>query len=75
MGRKIVNISGEKYGKFLVLDEKPSKINNYKWKCLCDCGEISYIKSSDFKRGRENFCAKCNDIKSKDAPIRNLFSL
>ena len=44
---KKINILGRRFGKLLVLKEckERDKFGNKIYKCLCDCGNITYIKS------------------------------
>jgi hypothetical protein len=73
MGRKYINIEGEKFGKLLVTKEF-KRIGKYLfWKCVCECGEISFVTSSDLKRGRINYCTKCNQQKSEKSILQVLY--
>lgn len=51
------NLLGQKFGKLTVI-EKTDKRNNrlIVWKCLCDCGNICYLPSSELKRGNVKSC-------------------
>ena len=75
MGRKFIDISGQRFGKLLVnIDHKTkTKDGNLYWECVCDCGGICYVTSSDLKRGRENYCPNCVNEKSINSPIKSLY--
>lgn len=50
------DITGNRYGKLVVLEATNERYSNgsVKWKCQCDCGNIYYTCSSDLKRGRKS---------------------
>lgn len=74
MGRKANNIIGEKYGKLTVIKRGYSDKKNLYWECKCECGELCYVTSSDLKRGRVNFCKKCNNEKSEKSALLILYN-
>ena len=75
MGRPYKDISGEVFGNLKVIGKNFKRKNKtlyWDLKCLV-CGNICYAQSSDLKRGRVNYCSKCNNKKSKLMPYRNLY--
>lgn len=56
--KKNKSIVGNKYGKLLVLEytEKRNSNRNIIWKCLCECGNISYVATSALKSGHTKSC-------------------
>lgn len=55
------NLVGQKFGKLTVLKRVENRIyKNGKsvvmWKCLCDCGNIHYVESSNLKSGKVKSC-------------------
>lgn len=50
------DITGNRYGKLVVLEATEQRYPNgsIKWKCQCDCGNICYAPSSELKRGRKS---------------------
>jgi len=70
MGRKYNDISGNKYGKLTVLDERvKSERGELLWVCECECGEKCNVTSSDLRRGRSNYCINCNNAKSYQSTL------
>lgn len=58
---KIINLIGKKIGKLTVLEECKERKRNYKvYKCICDCGNIHYVVSSDLIGNRITSCG-CNE--------------
>lgn len=58
---KFIDLTGNKYGKLLVLNERIYYIDKqnkqrFKWKCQCDCGNICYVDSASLKRGNTRSC-------------------
>lgn len=58
---KLVNISGQRFGKWLVVGEKPeprkpSAKTVVRWKCLCDCGVFKDVEASSLKDGQSTNC-------------------
>ena len=56
--RSLVDITGEKYGRLLVLELLPMRRQNRyaMWKCQCDCGVITVQCGADLRRGRIKSC-------------------
>lgn len=52
---KRINLSGKRFGKWIVLERMP----NSSWKCRCDCGEIKIVTGSNLTTGKSTCCG-CN---------------
>lgn len=52
------DITGERFGRLLVLEKTDDRVVNSSviWKCKCDCGKIVYANSSNLKRGHTASC-------------------
>lgn len=52
------DITGNRYGKLVVIKPTDERASNgsIKWECLCDCGKIYYSSSSDLKRRKSCGC-------------------
>lgn len=64
----IKKLTGQKFGKLLVLDDFIKKQRFSKgrpcghriyWKCLCDCGREKYVESSGLSYGNSTSCGSC----------------
>ena len=52
MGSRYKDLTGEKFGKLLVLKLTDKRKDNSKvWKCLCDCGKEHFVNTKHLKRG------------------------
>lgn len=56
MGRPVVDIFNIRFGNLVVLERVSSKNNRIRWKCLCDCGNITYADSGNIKKGQKKSC-------------------
>lgn len=52
MAQKLIDITGSKYGKLKVVEY----VGNQKWKCRCDCGNITYASGTSLRRGDKTSC-------------------
>lgn len=50
------SLVGNKYGKLLVLEESASNSPQRMWKCQCECGNITYVKSYTLTSGHTTSC-------------------
>lgn len=59
LSKKVHNLKEEQYGRLLVLEFShidSNKGRNAYWKCLCDCGNVTVVKSSHLKNGSVKSC-------------------
>ena len=55
--RKLNNMIGKKFNMLTVLEECKERKRGYKiYKCLCDCGNITYVRSSHLKNNNTKSC-------------------
>ena len=59
---KKCDISGQKFNSLIALELSNTVGGNATWKCLCDCGNITYVKSFNLKNGHTK---SCGCLKSK----------
>ena len=50
------NLIGKRFGLLTVLERVESKNNQRYWKCLCDCGNITYVKTNDLNTNHTQSC-------------------
>lgn len=65
-----VNLLGEKFSNLLVINRSGSIKNKMTWECMCDCGNLCYVRTSDLTSGKQK---SCGCIK-KEVSIKNLKS-
>lgn len=63
----VINLLGEKFGKLLVIEfcgtqsTTGKSTKRARWKCRCDCGNITIVDSSNLRSGRMIGCGKCRE--------------
>lgn len=56
-GNRFKNLTGKKFGKLFVLyTPKKATNGNYLWKCLCDCGNYTVVRSAGLQSGNTKSC-------------------
>lgn len=73
---KIVDKTGRRYGRLVVLErdlEKEKTSEGIYWKCKCDCGEYTTIRSSNLRENNSSTqtCGKCRSSHGQNK-IRNI---
>jgi len=56
MSRKIIDLTGQRFGKWVVLDEHKSVNGSTLWLCCCDCGTEKYVCAGSLRRGIAKSC-------------------
>lgn len=51
-----IDISGERFGRLLVLKEEKSSCGHRRWLCQCDCGNKKIISQTDLRTGKSTSC-------------------
>lgn len=59
MAQKLIDETGNKYGKLTVLSLTKDKNNRTAWLCQCDCGNTKIVRGSDLRTGKIISCG-CN---------------
>lgn len=58
--RKYIDLSGKRFGKLLVISRQ--KIDGkYKWLCKCDCGNVSFVPSTNLFNNHTKSCG-CGEV-------------
>lgn len=56
-GRKrIIDLTGQRFGKLVVLSMEEKTTKNTFWKCQCDCGNTTIVRSDRLKDGTTKSC-------------------
>lgn len=53
---KLIDETGNRYGRLLVLSRAPNKGTAVCWHCLCDCGNEKDIRANDLRSGKTLSC-------------------
>jgi hypothetical protein len=70
LSAKLIDITGQRFGKLTVLelDKSKSGCGGSRWKCQCDCGAIKIIESARLRSGHGTQCQACANEQNR---IRN----
>lgn len=52
----MLNLVGFRSGRLVVLEKADKVPGGYKWKCRCDCGNITYVLGTKLKQGATRSC-------------------
>ena len=63
--RNLINLSGQKFGKYLVEGDYYKEGHNTYWLCLCECGIKKYVSSYSLRKGTSKSCgcSRKNDMR------------
>ena len=58
MSRKKVDLTGQRFGKLVVLGDSGERGSggSVMWDCICDCGKTTYASSDNLRRGMTKSC-------------------
>ena len=59
--KKVINLVGNKYGKWTVLSHLGEEANKHghKWLCQCECGVKALVHGCNLRNGRTSSCKNC----------------
>ena len=46
------NLTGQIFGKLIVLEKAPSRNKHVYWKCKCECGNVLEVQADALNRGK-----------------------
>lgn len=60
---KVIDLTGQRFNRLLVIEPKRLKNGKFAWKCQCDCGNVVVTQGAQLKNGSTKSCG-CykNDI-------------
>ena len=53
---KLLNIKGQRFGKWTALIRADSRNGNTYWKCVCDCGNTKNVHLGSLRNGSSKSC-------------------
>lgn len=59
---KLINLAGQRFGKWTVIEKANRKGNCAYWICQCECGVIKEVTGRTLRNGQSTSCGHCNDI-------------
>ena len=78
---KHIDLTGQRYGKLVILSQLPKEGRYYRYLCKCDCGNTIEVRSENLRSGKVKSCgclknapAKNKNSDRKDAILRREYS-
>ena len=53
---RLIDITGQKFGRYTVLERAENQGKSTRWRCECECGTIKVVRASHLKDGRTTSC-------------------
>lgn len=54
---KIRELTGQRFGRLVAQERLPERKNgSYLWRCLCDCGEVTFVTAAALTKGQVSSC-------------------
>ena len=67
---KLIDLTGQKIDKLLVLEKAPSRARHVYWRCVCDCGRECEISGESLRKNQPHNCGICELKKTKREIVR-----
>lgn len=58
---KLIDLTGQRFGRWVVIQRAPNKGNRTFWTCKCDCGNIKDVPSISLRKGESKSCGCFNN--------------
>jgi hypothetical protein len=58
-GMRLIDLTGQRFGKWTVLAKAESRHNSTRWRCQCDCGRVKTIFGCSLRDGTSRSCREC----------------
>ena len=52
----LIDLTGQRFGKLIVIERAPNQGRNTMWKCQCDCGSITTTRSDSLRSNMTRSC-------------------
>lgn len=69
---KLIDLTGQKFNRLLVLEKTESKHNKTRWICQCDCGNTTIVNSQQLKSAEIKSCGCYNLEKLSERTLIDL---
>ena len=71
MGRKL-DLTNQKFGRLIALEQAPNKSNRTRWKCQCECGKEIVVDTADLRRGHTISCGCFQKEQTSKSSLKDL---
>ncbi len=68
MGRKLIDLTGRRFGRLVVIEraENDKRGGKVRWACLCDCGTERIVRGALLRNGESQSCGCLHAEKNRD---------
>lgn len=56
MSRKVIDLTGQQFGRWTAISKSPKPSRNALWVCRCSCGTVREVLSTHLRSGRSQSC-------------------
>lgn len=53
---KLLDLTNQRFGKLKVIERVKNRKQKVVWKCICDCGNITEVRTTDLRSGNTKSC-------------------
>jgi hypothetical protein len=55
---RVIDLTGKRFGRLVVIEKVPSEsgCTNARWRCKCDCGNETFVRSPTLRKGESKSC-------------------
>jgi hypothetical protein len=53
---RVIDLTGQRFGRLVVIDQAPKNGRITKWNCICDCGERKCVQAAHLRSGHTQSC-------------------
>jgi hypothetical protein len=64
---KFIDITGQRFGRLLVISRYDVQNHNVRWRVRCDCGEERFVSTNNLRQGNTQSCGCLNRERSAEA--------
>ena len=68
---KFIDITGQRFGRLIVIERSTKRGKQVYWRCMCDCGDVSVVRGSCLRCGNTKSCGCLNLQKMNERRTRH----
>ena len=53
---KLIDLTGQKFGRYIVIGRGYREDGQAKWECLCECGNVRLVDGRELRYGKAKSC-------------------
>lgn len=68
---KLIDLTGQRFGRLVVIERAENKGKDTAWLCLCDCGKQKVVRGHDLIRGKQKSCGCLNTERLQQGHLKH----